>query len=114
LGKITNLHLLIHYYHSGPGVVGGWNEGSDILVFEQGARHVAADIAGLGVANPTGLLLSAIDMLRHLKLEDDADRIYNALRDTYSNPAHKSMLTIDLGGSAKTHNFISAIMKHLK
>jgi isocitrate dehydrogenase (NAD+) len=98
----------------GPGVVGGWNEGSDILIFEQGARHVAADIAGLGVANPTGILLSSIDMLRHLQLNDHADRIYNALKDTYSDPAHKSMLTMDIGGTANTQDFISAIIKHLK
>jgi isocitrate dehydrogenase (NAD+) len=98
----------------GPGVVGGWNEGSDILVFEQGARHVASDIAGLGVANPTGLLLSAVDMLRHLKLDKDADRIFNAVKDTYANPAYKTLLTKDLGGSATTEKFVSAIMNHLK
>lgn len=65
-------------------------------------------------SNPTGLLLSAIDMLRHLRLDEHANRIYNALRDTYADEKHKSMLTVDLGGSAKTQDFISSIIKHMK
>ncbi|KAL0486507.1 isocitrate dehydrogenase regulatory subunit B [Acrasis kona] len=96
----------------GPGCVGGWNEGDDIAVFEQGARHVAADIAGQGIANPTGLILSAVDMLRHLKMDEHADRIENAVRETYSKNIDK--LTPDVGGKAMTHDFVTALMNNMK
>jgi isocitrate dehydrogenase (NAD+) len=52
----------------------GGNIGAGVAVFEQGARHVAKDIAGKGIANPTALLLSASMMLRHLQLHSFSDR----------------------------------------
>ena len=40
--------------NGGPGVFPGCTVGKDHAVFEQGARHVGKDIAGMGIANPTG------------------------------------------------------------
>lgn len=40
----------------------------------QGARHVAKDIVGMGIANPIALLLSTSMLLRHLQLHSYADR----------------------------------------
>ena len=48
--------------------------GEGVAVFEQGARHVAKDIAGQGVANPSAGLLAAAMMLRHLNLPGFSDR----------------------------------------
>ena len=45
-----------------------------VVVCKQGARHVAKDIAGQGVANPTAALLAGAMMLRHLNLPDFSDR----------------------------------------
>ena len=44
------------------------------LLCKQGARHVAKDIAGRGIANPTAALLAGAMMLRHLNLPDFSDR----------------------------------------
>jgi isocitrate dehydrogenase (NAD+) len=59
----------------GPGVVPGCNMGRDVAVFEPGCRHVGLDIKGKDQANPTALILSASMMLRHLGLDDHANRI---------------------------------------
>lgn len=42
----------------------------------------APDIAGMDLANPTALLLSAVMMLRHMGLHDHADKIQTACFDT--------------------------------
>jgi isocitrate dehydrogenase (NAD+) len=58
----------------GNGIVPGGNIGTDVAVFEQGARHVSKKIAGQGIANPTALLLATSMMLRHLQLHSFSDR----------------------------------------
>ncbi len=53
------------------------NIGENYAMFE--AIHGSApDIAGKGVANPSGLLLSAVKMLAHLGQGEVAERIHNA------------------------------------
>lgn len=63
----------------GPGIVPGCNMGRDVAVFEPGCRHVGLDIQGKGQANPTAMLLSASMLLRHLGLDDHANRISKAI-----------------------------------
>jgi isocitrate dehydrogenase (NAD+) len=58
----------------GNGIVPGGNIGTDVAIFEQGARHVSKKIAGQGIANPTALLLATSMMLRHLQLHSFSDR----------------------------------------
>lgn len=41
---------------------------------KQGARHVAKDIVGQGIANPMALMLSTSMLLRHLSLHSFSDR----------------------------------------
>ena len=65
----------------GPGVVPGCNMGREVAVFEPGCRHVGLDIQGKDQANPTALLLSGAMLLRHLGLDDHANRISNAVYD---------------------------------
>ena len=50
----------------GAGLVEGMNVGWDHIVFEQGARHSFSSAAQQNVANPTGILLSSVSILRHL------------------------------------------------
>ena len=62
----------------GLGFAPSANLGAHASIFE--AVHGSApDIAGRGLANPSGLLLSAVMMLRHLGQMDTARRIKNAL-----------------------------------
>jgi len=93
----------------GLGVVPGANLGTEIGVFE--AVHGSApDIAGKGVANPTALLLSALLMLRHLGEDAIADRISRALGVVL---ADDQIRTRDLGGTATTAEFTSAVCRRL-
>lgn len=62
----------------GPGLAPGANVGTVGAMFEQGARHVGLDIAGKDRANPTGIMLAAAMMLRHLTLPDYAHAIEDA------------------------------------
>ncbi|MCS7064751.1 MAG: isocitrate/isopropylmalate family dehydrogenase, partial [Fimbriimonadales bacterium] len=92
----------------GLGVAPGGNIGNGYAVFE--AVHGSApDIAGKGIANPTAILLSAIQMLHHMGLHDHAERIETALRYTLVS----GIKTRDLGGNATTREFTLAIITHL-
>ncbi|KAK4184171.1 hypothetical protein QBC35DRAFT_66898 [Podospora australis] len=91
----------------GPGVVPGCNMGRDVAVFEPGCRHVGLDIKGKDQANPTALLLSGTMLLRHLGLDDHANRISNAV---YSVIGEGQIRTPDMGGNATTHEFTRAIL----
>jgi isocitrate dehydrogenase (NAD+) len=93
----------------GLGVVGAANLGLEIGVFE--AVHGSApDIAGRMVANPTGLLLSAVLMLRHIGEEAAANRIMAALSRVLTAG---EIRTRDLGGTASTLVFGEAVCKAL-
>jgi len=92
----------------GLGVAPGGNIGNGYAVFE--AVHGSApDIAGKGIANPTAILLSAIQMLHHMGLHEYAERIETALRYTLVS----GIKTRDLGGNATTREFTLAIISHL-
>ena len=92
----------------GLGLVPGANFGHEAAIFE--AVHGSApDIAGQDRANPTALLLSAILMLRHLGLEEHADRIEQSLHATLGS----GIRTPDIGGSAGTRAFADAVASRL-
>ncbi|WP_114777583.1 isocitrate/isopropylmalate dehydrogenase family protein [Botryobacter ruber] len=93
----------------GLGVVAGANVGDEMAIFE--AVHGSApDIAGKGLANPTALLRSAIMMLHHIDLKDEAYRIEAALEATLKN---REECTRDLGGNAGTKEFAQHIIDKL-
>lgn len=92
----------------GLGVAQGSNIGLDCAVFEP-VHGSAPDIAGKDNANPTALLLSAIEMLRYLDENEHAEKIEKALYETLSG----NILTPDLGGSAKCSEFTNEVIKNL-
>ena len=93
----------------GLGVAPGANIGDDIAIFE--AVHGSApDIAGQNKANPLALLLSSIEMLKYLKLDNFAKNIENAILKTLTDGCK----TADLGGSAITTEFTDKIIENLK
>ena len=70
----------------------------------------APDIAGLGVANPLAMFLSAALMLRHgLGLEAEAAAIESAVDGALAD----GLRTRDLGGSASTHEATQAVLSNL-
>jgi len=69
----------------------------------------APDIAGKGVANPCGAILSAAMMLDHLGMGDEARRVEDAVRR-----ALRQGLTPDAGGTLTTAAFTSLVVAGLK
>jgi 3-isopropylmalate dehydrogenase len=70
----------------------------------------APDIAGMGIANPIGTILSAALMLRYsLELEEEALCIEKAVDEAITDGAR----TTDLGGKLTTRQMTDEIIKHL-
>ena len=92
----------------GLGVAQGANIGLDYAVFEP-VHGSAPDIKGQNKANPTALLLSAIEMLKYIGEFFYADRIEKALFKTLAN----GIFTADLGGTASAKDFTDAIVQNL-
>ena len=92
----------------GLGVAQGANIGLNCAVFEP-VHGSAPDIKGQNKANPTALLLSAIEMLRYINEADYAIKIEKALFKTLSDGDK----TADLGGYLSTTEFTDMIIKNL-
>jgi isocitrate dehydrogenase len=73
------------------GLAGSANIGEEVAMFE--AVHGSApDIAGRGIANPSGLLVAATQMLVHLGQAPAAERIKNAWLATLESGIHTADL----------------------
>ncbi len=70
----------------------------------------APDIAGKGIANPVGTILSCALLLRYsLKLEDEAVSIEKAVEQTITDGAR----TVDIGGKLTTRQMTDEIIKRI-
>lgn len=92
----------------GLGVAQGANIGEDCAVFEP-VHGSAPDIKGQNKANPTALLMSAIEMLRYINEFSYAEKIEKALFKTLS----EGKVTADLGGTLSTSEFTDAVISNL-
>jgi 3-isopropylmalate dehydrogenase len=71
----------------------------------------APDIAGKGIANPIGMILSGALMLRHgLGREEQAA----ALESAVDRALEKGIRSGDLGGNATTAEMTEAVLEELK
>jgi isocitrate dehydrogenase len=95
------------------GLAGSANVGEHVAMFE--AIHGSApDLAGRGVANPSGLLLSAVMMLVHIRQARAAEQIHNAWLRTLEDGIH----TADVAGphtrrTVGTEQFAGAVIERL-
>ncbi|MCS6928800.1 MAG: NADP-dependent isocitrate dehydrogenase [Saprospiraceae bacterium] len=96
------------------GLAGSANVGSEFAMFE--AIHGSApDIAGKGIANPSGLLMGAMQMLAHIGQGDVAEVIHNAWLRTIEDGFHtpdiynESYSKISVG----TQGFAQAVVDRL-
>jgi isocitrate dehydrogenase (NAD+) len=94
----------------GLGLTAGANIGRDAALFEA-VHGTAPDIAGKGIANPTAVMLAGVMLLEHIGERTAAERLDTAIREAI---ASKEAVTPDLGGSATTRMFTSAVLKRLK
>ena len=92
------------------GVVPSANLGHDAALFEA-VHGTAPDIAGKGLANPTAVVLSSVMMLEHMKEDEPAGRVREALFSVYREGKH---VTRDIaGGQAGTREFTDAVIAAL-
>lgn len=83
--------------------------GSTVGLYEP-IHGSAPDIAGKGIANPIGTILSSAMMLRHsFKLEAEAVSIEKAVEQTITDGAR----TADIGGKLSTRQMADEIIRHL-
>ena len=87
------------------GLAPGSNIGDGVAMFEA-AHGAAPDIAGQGIANPIGLILSGAMMLSHLGETEAAERIQFGVAAVLERG---EVLSGDLGGRATTRQVTEAI-----
>ncbi len=92
----------------GLGIAQGANIGTDYAVFEP-VHGSAPDIAGMNKANPTAMLMSAIEMLNYIGERDAAAKIRKALFATLE----ADIKTGDLGGNTTCSEFADAIIARI-
>ncbi len=96
------------------GLGGSCNIGADFGMFE--AVHGSApDIAGQGIANPSGLLLGAVLMLNHIGQNDVAAKVHNAWFKTLEDGVHTGdIYDADISKErVNTGEFASAVIERL-
>ncbi len=92
------------------GLAPGANIGPEVAFFEA-AHGAAPDIAGQGIANPIGLILSGALMLDHVGEGAAAERVRRGVGSVLSR---KRSLTPDLGGSASTAELTRSICRAME
>ena len=93
----------------GLGVAQGANIGKNCAVFEP-VHGSAPDIAGQNKANPTAIILSAVEMLNYIGETKKGLIIKNALFNTF----RQGICTADLGGTYSCTAFTDAVIKNLQ
>ena len=93
----------------GLGVAPGANIGDEIYVFEP-VHGSTPKYAGQNRANPLATMLSARNMLDHIGLSEEGERMQKAIDEALKSPETR---TKDLGGSAGTKEFAEAVISNL-
>lgn len=96
------------------GLAGSANIGDDFAMFE--AIHGSApDIAGKGIANPSGLLLGAVQMLVYIGQADIAEKVQNAWLKTIEDGIHTGDIYNEETSTKKvgTKEFGEAVIERL-
>jgi isocitrate dehydrogenase (NAD+) len=90
----------------GLGVAPAANVGEGGCAIFEAVHGTAPDIQGMGIANPTGLMLSSCLLLEHIGQRDAAERLRKGI---YTAIADENTRTRDLGGKANTAEYTSAV-----
>ncbi|CAF0840993.1 unnamed protein product [Rotaria sordida] len=94
----------------GSGFVAGSNYGDNYAIFEQGTRNTGLGIAGKNIANPSGILFAAANMLQYLGLNQHSSAIKKAVINTVQE--HK-VKTPDIGGTSTTTQFVECVLNEI-
>ena len=92
----------------GLGVAPAANIGDGACSMFEAVHGTAPDIAGKGIANPTGLMLSAAMLLDHIDQRAAATRLRTGI---WAALASAETRTGDLGGKANTATYTDAVIR---
>jgi len=92
----------------GLGVAPAANIGDGGIAMFEAVHGTAPDIAGKGIANPTGLMLSAAMLLDHIDQREAATRLRKGVHAALASAETR---TGDLGGKANTAQFTEAVIR---
>ncbi|CAL8069440.1 unnamed protein product [Calicophoron daubneyi] len=95
----------------GAGVVPGVCYGHELALFEPGTRHSFSEASGRDIANPTAILLTSCNLLRHLNLSDYANILEKAVLKVIKQG---DMRTPDIGGCSTTTEFTDAVLQQME
>lgn len=95
----------------GLGVAPAANIGDSGVAMFEAVHGTAPDIAGKGIANPTGLMLSACMLLDHIGQNEAAARLRKGIYAALAEPATR---TGDLGGQSNTAQYTDAVIRLMK
>jgi isocitrate dehydrogenase (NAD+) len=95
----------------GLGVAPAANIGDGGCAIFEAVHGTAPDIAGKGIANPTGLMMSAVMLLEHVGQTDAAARMRKGIHAALADPTSR---TRDLGGQGDTRAFADAIVRTIE
>jgi isocitrate dehydrogenase (NAD+) len=95
----------------GLGVAPAANIGDGGAAIFEAVHGTAPDIAGKGIANPTGLMLSAVMLLEHVQQKDAAERMRRGIHAALADDRTR---TRDLGGQGDTRTFTDAIVRAIE
>lgn len=96
------------------GTVGTANIGEEVAMFES-IHGSAPDIAGMDIANPSGLLRASIMMLNHLGMQKTAEKVMNAWAKTIEDGIHTADIYSEELSTQKvgTKEFTDAVIARL-
>ncbi|XP_064631034.1 isocitrate dehydrogenase [NAD] subunit beta, mitochondrial-like isoform X2 [Lineus longissimus] len=94
----------------GAGVVPGESFSHHVAVFEPGARHPFAQAVGRNIANPSAILLSSANMLKHMHLDFHSQLVEDAVCKVIKTG---KVRTPDMGGYSTTSEFTKAVIEAL-
>ena len=95
----------------GLGVAPAANIGDGGCAMFEAVHGTANDIAGRGIANPTGLMLSACMLLDHIDQRDAAERLRKGIIAALANAETR---TGDLGGKTNTAGYTDAVIRLMR
>lgn len=93
----------------GLGVAPSANIGAGRVAVFEPVHGSAPDIAGRGLANPVGAILSAAMLLEHIGRTEAAGQVRRAVAETLVH----GIITADLGGAATTGQMVAAVVQSL-
>ena len=95
----------------GLGVAPAANIGDGGCALFEAVHGTAPDIAGKGISNPTGLMMSAAMLLDHVGQDEAAGRLRKGIEAAL---ADASTRTGDLGGKANTAEYTDAVIRLMR